>query len=121
MMKKLLLAFVAVVAMASCGSKNTYKINGHVEGLEDGTMMTLNVIDYNSLMPLDSVVLKNGKFSFKGETDTTEIAVVTLSWMTISEDASCIWRGETLMSIWILKMGISALKVLLTTMLFRIS
>ena len=77
MMKKLLLAFVAVVAMASCGSKNTYKINGHVEGLEDGTMMTLNVIDYNSLMPLDSAVLKNGKFSFKGETDTAEIAVVT--------------------------------------------
>ena len=77
MMKKLFLAIVAAVIMTSCGSKNSYKINGHVEGLEDGTMMTLNIIDYNSLMPLDSVVLKNGKFSFKGETDTAQIAVVT--------------------------------------------
>jgi peroxiredoxin len=77
MIKKLLLAFVAMVAMASCGSKNSYKINGHIEGLEDGTMMTLNIIDYNSLMPLDSAVLKNGKFSFKGETDTAQIAVIT--------------------------------------------
>ncbi len=77
MIKKLLLAFVAVAVMASCGSKSSYKINGQVEGLEDGTVMTLNVIDYNSLMPLDSVVLKNGKFSFKGETDTAQIAVVT--------------------------------------------
>lgn len=77
MMKKLFLAIVAAVIMTSCGSKSSYKINGHVEGLEDGTMMTLNIIDYNSLMPLDSVVLKNGKFSFKGETDTAQIAVVT--------------------------------------------
>ena len=77
MMKKLLLAFVAVAVMASCGSKSSYKINGQVEGLEEGTVMTLNVIDYNSLMPLDSVVLKNGKFSFKGDTDTAQIAVIT--------------------------------------------
>ena len=77
MIKKLLLAFAAVAVMASCGSKSSYKINGQVEGLEEGTVMTLNVIDYNSLMPLDSAVLKNGKFSFKGETDTAQIAVIT--------------------------------------------
>lgn len=77
MIKKLLLAVVAAVVMASCGSKSAYRINGTIEGLEDGTMLTLGTIEYNSLVALDSVVLKNGKFTFKGETDTAQIAVIT--------------------------------------------
>lgn len=76
-MKKLFLLIFATAALISCGSSDSYKIKGTVDGVEDGTVMVLGSIEYNSLVALDSTVLKNGKFSFKGEADEAALAVVT--------------------------------------------
>lgn len=76
-MKKLLSVVLGLLALASCGVNDSYRIKGTVTGLEDGTVMTLNVVQYGSLTSLDSAIVKGGKFSFKGETDTARVAVVT--------------------------------------------
>lgn len=78
-MKKLFFLICASVVLVACG-KDAYKIKGSVEGLEDGTVMVLSTIEYNSLATLDSTVVKNGKFSFKGQTDTAGISVVTFEY-----------------------------------------
>ena len=76
-MKRILFVAFVSLLLAACGGKDSYKISGTIEGLEDGAVVTLNVIDFNNLMELDSAVIKNGKFTFKGHTDTVDIAFVT--------------------------------------------
>ena len=76
-MKRIFFVALISVLLAACGGKDTYKIKGTVEGLEDGTVVTLNLMGYNSLAEIDSAIVKNGKFTFKGETDTAEVAVIT--------------------------------------------
>ena len=76
-MKKLLIAFIASLLLLSCGSKDSFRIKGTAEGLEDGTIMTLSTLDLEGLNTLDSVALKNGKFTFKGEIESPSIAVIT--------------------------------------------
>ena len=76
-MRKGLFIALSALLIAACSGKDTYKIKGTIEGVEDGTVLKLSAIDYNSLVDLDSTVVKNGKFTFKGETDTADIALVT--------------------------------------------
>ena len=75
-MKRILFIALTSVLLVACG-KDSYKIKGQIEGVEDGTLITLSVLDYDGLADLDSVVVKGGKFSFKGTTDTAEVAVLT--------------------------------------------
>lgn len=76
-MKRILFIAFAMVLLASCGGKDSYKIKGQIEGVEDGTVITLSVLDYDGLFELDSTVVKGGKFSLKGNTDTAQVAVLT--------------------------------------------
>ena len=76
-MKRILFVAFVSLLLAACGGKDSYKITGTIDGLEDGAVVTLNVIDFNNLMELDSAVIKNGKFTFKGHTDTVDIAFIT--------------------------------------------
>ena len=41
-MKRILTALLAAVLLASCGGKDSYKIKGEIEGLEDGSVLTLS-------------------------------------------------------------------------------
>ena len=76
-MKRILSGALAIILLASCGGKDSYRIKGVVEGIENGTVMTLSTLDYDGLTELDSVKVKGGRFSFKGNTDTAQIAVIT--------------------------------------------
>ena len=76
-MKKLFLLIAASVLLVACGGKDAYTVKGSIEGVEDGTLIVLSTLKYGSLTDIDSVAVKNGKFSFKGETDTAHVAVVT--------------------------------------------
>lgn len=76
-MKRLLYIVLASLVLVACGGSGAYRINGIVDGVEDGTVMTLSALSYDSMVTLDSVEVKNGKFMFKGETDTVEMAVIT--------------------------------------------
>jgi len=76
-MKRILFIALATVLLASCGGKDSYRIKGEIRGVEDGTTMILGILEYDGLTSLDSTVIKGGKFSFKGKTDTAQVAVVT--------------------------------------------
>ena len=76
-MKRILTALLATILLVSCGGKDSYKINGEIQGVEDGTVLTLSTLEYDGLNALDSTVVKNGKFTFKGEIDTAHVAVIT--------------------------------------------
>lgn len=76
-MKRILYFALAMVLLAACGSKDSYRIKGTAEGVEDGTLLTLSILEYDGLTELDSVVIKGGKFSFNGKTDTAQVAVIT--------------------------------------------
>jgi thiol-disulfide isomerase/thioredoxin len=75
-MRKVLFIALASVLLAACGGKDSYRIKGTVDGIGDSTLLTLCLIDYDGLTPLDSFVVKNGKFSFKGQIDGAQMAVV---------------------------------------------
>ena len=76
-MKRLLLAVLAVVTLISCGDGNSFRIRGKVPGVENGTVVTLNVIEDNDLASLDSTVVSGGKFTFSGTADTCQLALLT--------------------------------------------
>lgn len=75
-MKRILFVALATVLLAACG-KDSYKIKGEIAGIEDGTVVTLSIVDYDGLVDLDSAVVKGGKFTITGKTDTADIAVIT--------------------------------------------
>ncbi len=75
-MKRILFVAFATILLAACG-KDSYKIKGQIEGVDDGTVITLSILEYNGLTDLDSAVVKGGKFTITGKTDTAEVAVLT--------------------------------------------
>ena len=76
-MKRITFIALASILLASCGGRNSYRIKGQIEGVEDGTVIILSTLDYDGLNALDSTVIKDGKFTLKGKTDTAEVAVLT--------------------------------------------
>ena len=75
-MKRILFIAFASIMLAACG-KDSYKIKGEIEGVEDGTVITLSILEYSGLTDLDSAVVKGGKFTITGKTDTADVAVLT--------------------------------------------
>ena len=75
-MKRILFIALATILFAACG-KDSYKVKGEIEGVEDGTVITLSILEYSGLTDLDSAVVKGGKFTLTGKTDTAEVAVLT--------------------------------------------
>ncbi|MDR0892122.1 MAG: AhpC/TSA family protein [Mediterranea sp.] len=71
-MKKLTYLFIATAAgiMASCGTTPGYTLTGTVEGAKDGDVVYLQEATGRSFEKLDSAVIKNGTFTFKGRQDT---------------------------------------------------
>ena len=78
-MKRILFVALASVLLICCG-KDSYKIKGEIPGLEDGTVVMLSTLEYDGLDNMDSTTVKNGKFTFKGQTDTAQVAVITFEY-----------------------------------------
>ena len=74
-MKRILFVAFLSILLASCGS-DSYKIKGVVSCVEDGTVITLNVLDYDGIFTLDSTVIRNGRFSLKGKAENPQMAVL---------------------------------------------
>ena len=74
-MKRILFIALCSILLAACSS-DSYKIKGVVSCVEDGTVITLNVLDYDGISTLDSTVIKNGRFSLKGKADAPQVAVL---------------------------------------------
>ena len=63
-----------LLGLTACQS-NSYKINGTTEGLADGDTLYLTR-DMQTGEPSDTIVIKDGEFSLKGETDTTALCMI---------------------------------------------
>jgi len=63
-MKKLLVALLAVLCLASCGNKNKFKINLNLENANGKTVYLEKYVN-EDMVTLDSVVMKNNAASFK--------------------------------------------------------
>ena len=58
-MKRILFVVFATILIAACGSRDAYRIKGTIAGVEDGTVMTLSILEYDGLTPLDSAAGKD--------------------------------------------------------------
>ena len=63
---------LAAISMTSCNS-NGFKVEGEVEGIDDGDTL---LIMSNTPTPLDTLVVKDGKFEWKGEADSVFLCTV---------------------------------------------
>lgn len=68
--KGLLFAAVGVMALAACQEKGGYTINGTIAGAKDGEYVYMRYYDGREAFTLDSAIVKNGKFEFKGMPDS---------------------------------------------------
>jgi thiol-disulfide isomerase/thioredoxin len=80
-MKRLnyILAAGALAMMASCGNKPGYVITGTVEGGQDGDTVLLQERVGREFNNLDTAIIKDGKFEFKGVQDSTVYRYITWS------------------------------------------
>ncbi len=65
---------VLSLGFTACQS-NSYKVAGDVSGLADGDTLFLTK-DLETGIPVDTIVVSDGKFSFSGETDSTMLCML---------------------------------------------
>lgn len=71
-----LLAAAAVFAACNSGNKG-YTVTGTVEGAADGDTVYLQTAEGRQLVKLDSAVITNGTFTFKGTQDSAVNRYIT--------------------------------------------
>ncbi len=64
-MKKIIFALLSIIILASCTTKNGFKIKGEIEGIKEGTIY-LKLIGKGSLTVIDTAKIKDGEFMFEG-------------------------------------------------------
>ena len=75
-MKKLTYLLAAAAVFAACNSGNKgYTVTGTVEGAADGDTVYLQTAEGRQLVKLDSAVITNGTFTFKGTQDSAVNAI----------------------------------------------
>lgn len=69
---------IATLALVACGGGSKYTISGRIAGLVDGDPVILcAIVDGTDLAPVDTAYVKGGKYSFKGETDGSEVYIMS--------------------------------------------
>ncbi|MCI1647116.1 MAG: AhpC/TSA family protein [Bacteroides sp.] len=77
MKKKLTYLFAIAAIIAACSGNKGYVVTGTVEGGADGDTVYLQKVDGRQLVKLDSSVIANGTFTFKGVQDSTVNRYIT--------------------------------------------
>jgi len=78
-MKKLFLFAAAALMVTACQNKNAYTMSGAIPVAQDGDTVAIAIAQGRSLETLAQAVVKDGKYEFKGETDTCQMAYLTLA------------------------------------------
>ncbi len=77
-MKKLVYLFAAgTMVLAACSNEPAYNIAGTIEGVADGETVYLQEAKGRELVKLDSAIVTNGTFAFKGRQDAAVNRYVT--------------------------------------------
>lgn len=82
-MKRSVFALLATVLLAACGNGNGYVIEGRYDAAPDGTVMYMSrylVDDIEDVLePVDSAIVKNGRFVFEGPSEDMEVCFISSS------------------------------------------
>ena len=76
-MKKITYLLAVAAVFAACNSNKGYTVTGTVEGAADGDTVYLQTIQGRQPVKLDSAVITNGTFTFKGAQDTAVNRYIT--------------------------------------------
>ena len=68
----------AVVLLASCQSGTNYTVSGTAPFAQDGDTIELSLVKGRNFETVAKTAIQNGKFNFKGQTDTCQMAVLVL-------------------------------------------
>ncbi len=77
-MRSIYLLVLGIFLLASCSNNDSYKIEGKVENVAEGWIFIKKVVE-NELKSVDSVELKDGKFTFEGKQDSPEMVYVMMA------------------------------------------
>ena len=79
-MKKLIFlsALLILLMSATTVDQKGYTISGKVVGAKDGDTVILGYLDYMSIIPLDTAVIKNGEFLFSGNQEEPVFRYISL-------------------------------------------
>ena len=69
-MKKFIYLLAVAAIVAACSGNKGYVVTGTVEGAADGDTVYLETVEGRQFVKLDSAVIKDGTFTFKGTQDT---------------------------------------------------
>ena len=75
-MRRIFISLAAAMLSLAASAQVKYNINGDTRNQIEGAKVYLTFLDQGSI-PVDSTVVKNGKFNFKGETDMRKVAYIT--------------------------------------------
>ena len=70
-MKKMILGLLTMAALMTACQSNSYKVNGIAEGFADGD--TIYLSEDLGAEPSQTVIVKDGRFSFEGEADSVRL------------------------------------------------
>jgi peroxiredoxin len=81
-MKKLVVLFLSVLFLASCGGKKgeKFRISGSVKGADTGLVYLLRLGD-GDMVVADSAILKKGEFTFEGKVPVPERWLISIRGM----------------------------------------
>lgn len=101
-MKKFTYLLAVAAVFTACNSGNNgYTVTGTVEGAADGDTVYLETVEGRQFVKLDSAVIKDGTFTFKGTQDTAvnryisykaegkDGAAIASSWKTARLKSTC--------------------------------
>lgn len=99
-MKKFTYLLAVAAVFTACNSGNNgYTVTGTVEGAADGDTVYLETVEGRQFVKLDSAVIKDGTFTFKGTQDTAVNRYIsykaegkqpsTSSWKTARLKSTC--------------------------------
>ena len=77
-MKRIAYLLVAgSMMLTACNNEPAYKISGTIENVADGETVYLQEMQGRDMVILDSAIVKNGTFTFKGRQDSTVYRYIT--------------------------------------------
>ena len=79
-MKKIFYIITLATLVFACNKteKNEYLVSGSADGIESGKKIFIEVQGEAGPIGKDTAVIQNGKFEFKGQTDSTQIAFIKI-------------------------------------------
>ncbi|MBF6628620.1 MAG: AhpC/TSA family protein [Proteiniphilum sp.] len=78
-MKKIIYLFIMAAVVLSCQNSKEYAIDGSIaDEAYEGTQVFMQQMTEDAMIPIDTAVVQNGKFTFSGVADTTMLRFILL-------------------------------------------